>query len=159
MSTSGPCRRWSVVHQATGLQPTGHPRAPRSTPWATMASALRSRARRIGAAARGMAGLRPNCGSTLGCAGHQRASARLASNVRKERHSGSQKCGPRWHLRSLHTKAQHTSRFTGTSHGDGEHENMEGPGAASRCHTRFSEENQVLPICMPGSSFIHIVTS
>jgi hypothetical protein len=27
------------------------------------------------------------------------------------------------------------------------------------CHTRFSEENQVLPICMPGSSFIHIVTS
>jgi hypothetical protein len=27
------------------------------------------------------------------------------------------------------------------------------------CHTRFSEENQVLAICMPGSSFIHIVTS
>jgi hypothetical protein len=27
------------------------------------------------------------------------------------------------------------------------------------CHTRFSEENQVLPICMPGSSFIHVVTS
>jgi hypothetical protein len=27
------------------------------------------------------------------------------------------------------------------------------------CHTRFSKENQVLAICMPGSSFIHIVTS
>jgi hypothetical protein len=27
------------------------------------------------------------------------------------------------------------------------------------CHTQFSEENQVLPICLPGSIFIHIVTS
>jgi hypothetical protein len=31
--------------------------------------------------------------------------------------------------------------------------------SCTSCHTRFSEENQVLAICMPGSSFIHIVTS
>jgi hypothetical protein len=129
---SGPYRRWSVVHQVTGLQPAGHPHAPRSTPWATMASAHRSRARRVGAAARGMAGLRPNRDFTLGCAGHQRANARLVSGVRTEWHSGSQKCGPRWRSRSLHTNAQHVGQFTGTSHGDGEHKDMEGPGAASR---------------------------
>jgi hypothetical protein len=62
----------------TGLQPAGHPRAPRSTPWATIASAHRSRARRVGAAARGMAGLRPNRDSMLGCAGHQRAARGLS---------------------------------------------------------------------------------
>jgi hypothetical protein len=33
------------------------------------------------------------------------------------------------------------------------------PNPVGFCHTRFSEENQVLAICMPGSSFIHIVTS
>jgi hypothetical protein len=96
-----------------------------------MASAHRTRTRRVGAAARGMAGLRPNRDSTLGCAGHQRAGARLVSGVRTERHSGSQRCGPRRRSRSLHTKAQHVGRFTWTSHGDGEHKDMEGPGAAS----------------------------
>jgi hypothetical protein len=97
-----------------------------------MASAHRSCARRVGVAARGMAGLRPTRDSTLGCAGHQCAGARLVSGVRTERHSGSQKCSPWRCSGSLHTKAQHVGRFTGTSHGDGEHKDMEGPGAVSR---------------------------
>jgi hypothetical protein len=130
--TSGPCRRWSFVHQVTRLQPAGHPRASRSNLWATMASAQRSRARRVGATTCGMAGLRPSCDSTLGCAGHQCAGARPATGVRTARHSGSQKCGPRQRSRSLHTAAQHDSRLTGKSHGDGEHKDMGGPRATSR---------------------------
>jgi hypothetical protein len=33
------------------------------------------------------------------------------------------------------------------------------PTALAKCHTRFSEKTNYLTICMPRSSFIHIVTS
>jgi hypothetical protein len=92
---SGPCRRWSVVHQVTSLQPAGHPCMPRSTSRVTVASALRRCARRVGAAACDMAGLWPSRGSTLGCAGHQRAGVRIAPDARTKQRPSSQRRSPR----------------------------------------------------------------
>jgi hypothetical protein len=85
-------------------------------------------ARRAGAAARGAADLRPSRGSTLGCVVYQHASARIPRTpTRSSAHGASRQL-----QRYLHPKTLHADRFTGSSHGDGEHKDVGGPGAASR---------------------------
>jgi hypothetical protein len=94
---SGPCRRWSAVHQTTRLHPAGYSHASRTSIWANMAGAQHGHARRVGAVACGMAGHRPSRYSALGCTGHQRASARPVMGVRTAQPSGGQKCGTQRH--------------------------------------------------------------
>jgi hypothetical protein len=122
------------VHQATSLQPAGHPRVPRTASRVTEASALRRCARRAGAAARGAAGPRPSRGSTLGCAVYQHAGAWIPRTPARSSALVARGAarGVAAATRSLHPKSLQADRFTGTSHVDGEHKNMGGPGAASR---------------------------
>jgi hypothetical protein len=86
---------------------------------------------RTGAAARGVAGPRLGCGSTLGCVVYQHAGARF---LRTPTRSSSlvTRGAARGVINDTRTQTEHADRFAGEAHGDGEHKDMEGPGATSR---------------------------
>jgi hypothetical protein len=91
-------------------------------------------ARRTGAAARGAADLRPSRGSKLGCVAYQHAGARIPWTP-----TWSSALVTRGAARGVAAastvpapKTLHADQFAGETHGDGEHKDMEGPGATSR---------------------------
>jgi hypothetical protein len=97
-------------------------------------SALGMGAQRTGAAARGATDLRPSRGSTLGCVVYQHAGARIPTDAHTEQRHGNQRRGPRRRggVNDTCTQTKHADQFAGETHGDGEHKDMEGPGATSR---------------------------
>jgi hypothetical protein len=119
------------VHQAASLQPAGRPRAPKT------ASRVRGQrasqvlpTRRCGGARCGWPSAQPWLHAGVrGLPTRRRVDP---PDARTEQCPGSQRRGPRWRHRFLHPKTLQADRFTGTSHGDGEHKNMGGPCAASR---------------------------
>jgi hypothetical protein len=121
------------VHQAASFQPAGRPRRPEQLLEAET-SALGMGARRTGAAARGAADLQPSRGSTLGCVVYQHAGARIPRTPTQS--SALVTRGAARGVASALTvpapKTLHADQFAGELHGDGEHKDMEGPGATSR---------------------------
>jgi hypothetical protein len=108
-----------------------------------MAGAQHGRAWCVGVAAHGVAVHLLNRDPALGCAGHYRASTRPTIGARTAQPSGGQRCGTRRRsdaLRSLHKKARRDGWLTGASLGDGEHKDMDCPGATNcrgRLHKRL----------------------
>jgi hypothetical protein len=121
------------VHKAASFQPAGRPRRPEQLLEA-VTSTLGMGARSAGAAARGAADLRPSCGSTLGCVVYQHAGARIPRTPTRSSALVTRGAAPGVAAASTvpAPKTLHADQFTGSSHGDGEHKGMGGPGAASR---------------------------
>jgi hypothetical protein len=121
------------VHHAASFQSAGRPWHPEQL-LETETSALGMGARRAGAAARGAADLRPSRGSTLGCVVYPHAGARIPRTPTWS--SALVTRGAAHGVAAASTvpapKTRHADQFTGSSHGDGEHKGMGGPGAASR---------------------------